>query len=71
MSRLLVVDDDSDIALALRLLFVNAEGVPINEYLPEDHEGRAASGVVEDPTPGKGRAVARVLEKQAQEGGTS
>jgi len=50
------------------LLFVNADGVPITEYLPEDHEGRQAYGVVKDPSPGKGRAVARVLEKQAQEG---
>jgi len=50
------------------LLFVNSEGVPITEYLPEDHEGRHAYGVVTDPSPGKGRAVARVLEKQSQEG---
>ena len=53
------------------LLFVTAEGVPITEYLPEDHEGRDAYGVVKDPTPGKGRAVARVMEKQAQEGESS
>jgi ferredoxin-thioredoxin reductase catalytic chain len=50
------------------LLFVTAEGVPITEYLPEDHEGRDAYGVVKDPSPDKGRAVARVLEKQSQEG---
>jgi ferredoxin-thioredoxin reductase catalytic chain len=50
------------------LLFVNEEGVPITEYLPEDHEGRQAYGVVKDPSPGKGRAVARVQEKQAKEG---
>jgi len=49
------------------LLFVNKDGVPITEYLPEDHEGRQAYGIVKDPTPDKGRAVARVLEKQAQE----
>jgi ferredoxin-thioredoxin reductase catalytic chain len=49
------------------LLFVTPEGLPITEYLPEDHEGRQAYGVVTDPTPGKGRAVARVLDKQAQE----
>jgi ferredoxin-thioredoxin reductase catalytic chain len=53
------------------LLFVNSEGVPITEYLPEDHEGRHAYGIVKDPTPGKGRAVARVMEKQAQEGESS
>jgi ferredoxin-thioredoxin reductase catalytic chain len=48
------------------LLFVNAEGVPITEYLPEDHEGRQAYGVVKDPLPGKGRAMARVLQKQGR-----
>ena len=32
------------------LLFVNKEGLPITEYLPEDHEGRAIYGLVEDPT---------------------
>ena len=50
------------------LLFVTSEGVPITEYLPEGHEGLDAYGVVKDPSPGKGRAVARVLEKQGQEG---
>jgi ferredoxin-thioredoxin reductase catalytic chain len=49
------------------LLFVTKEGVPITEHLPEDHEGRQAYGVVKDPEPTKGRAVARVLEKQDQE----
>ena len=46
------------------LLFVNEEGVPITEHLPEDHEGRQAYGVVKDPNPAKGRAMAKVLEKQ-------
>ncbi|MGH7393392.1 MAG: ferredoxin-thioredoxin reductase catalytic domain-containing protein [Candidatus Rokuibacteriota bacterium] len=49
------------------LLFVTPEGPPITEYLPEDHEGRAAYGVVRDPTPERGRATARVLEKQRAE----
>jgi ferredoxin-thioredoxin reductase catalytic chain len=39
------------------LLFVNASGQPITEYLPEDHVGRRAYGVVNDPTPDKGRAL--------------
>lgn len=39
------------------LLFVNADGMPITEYLPEDHEGRHAYGLIPDPTPGKGRAL--------------
>lgn len=37
------------------LLFVNAEGQPITEHLPEDHEGRLAYGLVPDPAPDKGR----------------
>jgi ferredoxin-thioredoxin reductase catalytic chain len=37
------------------LLFVRPDGLPITEYLPEDHEARQAYGVVEDPTPGRGR----------------
>lgn len=37
------------------LLFVNEEGLPVTEYLPEDHEGRQVYGVVKDPSPGKGR----------------
>jgi ferredoxin-thioredoxin reductase catalytic chain len=37
------------------LLFVTPEGLPITEYLPEDHEGRQMYGLVTDPTPDKGR----------------
>ncbi len=37
------------------LLFVTPEGLPVTEYLPEDHYGRSNYGVVKDPTPGKGR----------------
>jgi len=39
------------------LLFVRKDGLPITEYLPEDHEGRKCYGLVTDPTPGKGRAL--------------
>lgn len=39
------------------LLFVREDGLPITEYLPEDHEGRQAYGLVTDPTPTKGRAL--------------
>jgi ferredoxin-thioredoxin reductase catalytic chain len=39
------------------LLFVNPEGLPITEYLPEDHEGRQVYGLVKDPNPDKGRAL--------------
>jgi len=37
------------------LLFVSPEGLPITEYLPEEHEGRQIYGLVTDPTPEKGR----------------
>ena len=37
------------------LLFVNEDGLPITEYLPEDHEGREIYGLVKDPTPEQGR----------------
>jgi ferredoxin-thioredoxin reductase catalytic chain len=37
------------------LLFVREDGLPITEYLPEDHEGRQIYGLVTDPTPDKGR----------------
>jgi ferredoxin-thioredoxin reductase catalytic chain len=52
------------------LLFVTPEGLPITEYLPEDHDGRKAYGVVKDPTPDKGRALrdkAAEREKERQE----
>ena len=39
------------------LLFVREDGWPITEYLPEDHEGRQAYGLITDPTPDKGRAL--------------
>lgn len=45
------------------LLFVTPEGLPITEYLPENHEGRRTYGLVTDPTPDKGRA----LRDKAQE----
>jgi len=37
------------------LLFVTPDGLPITEYLPEDHHGRITYGLVKDPTPDKGR----------------
>lgn len=39
------------------LLFTTKEGVPITEYLPEDHEGRKTYGLVKDPDPTKGRPL--------------
>ena len=44
------------------LLFVTPEGQPITEYLPEDHEGRQIYGLVEDPTPDKGREASPKTE---------
>lgn len=51
------------------LLFVTEEGLPITEYLPEDHEGRVIYGLVKDPTPDQGResrdkAEAREIERK-------
>ncbi|OEU65434.1 MAG: ferredoxin:thioredoxin reductase [Desulfovibrio sp. S3730MH75] len=37
------------------LLFVNSEGNPITEYLPNDHDGLTTYGLVSDPAPEKGR----------------
>ena len=49
------------------LLFVTPEGVPITEYLPEDHEGRQIYGLVKDPTPGKGREARAKVEETSNE----
>lgn len=45
---------------------VNEEGLPITEYLPEDHEGREIYGLVTNPTPDKGRALGRVLKERGE-----
>jgi ferredoxin-thioredoxin reductase catalytic chain len=39
------------------LLFVTPEGLPVTEYLPEDHKGRQIYGLVRDPTPEQGRPL--------------
>jgi ferredoxin-thioredoxin reductase catalytic chain len=49
------------------LLFVNTQGLPITEYLPEDHEGRKTYGLVKDPTPDKGRALRNQAEAREKE----
>ncbi len=52
------------------LLFVNKDGLPITEYLPPDHDGLKAYGVVKDPLPEKGRALrgqAEAREKERKE----
>lgn len=49
------------------LLFTTPEGLPITEYLPEDHEGRKSYGTVKDPTPEKGRALkSKALERELE-----
>lgn len=54
------------------LLFVNEDGLPITEYLPEDHEGREIYGLIEDPTPDKGRALGRIeAARRAEANGNS
>ena len=46
------------------LLFVDKEGLPITEYLPEDHEGRQMYGLVKDPHPDKGRVLRHKAEER-------
>ena len=46
------------------LLFVTPEGLPITEYLPEDHEGRQIYDLVKDPTPDKGREARAKVENK-------
>jgi ferredoxin-thioredoxin reductase catalytic chain len=49
------------------LLFVDEQGRPITEYLPEDHEGRKTYGLVKDPTPDKGRALRKMAAEREKE----
>ncbi len=46
------------------LLFVDKEGMPITEHLPEDHEGKEMYGPIEDPHPDKGRALRHKAEER-------
>ena len=50
------------------LLFVREDGLPITEYLPEDHEGRKSYGLVKDPTPDKGRALKHIADRNKHGG---
>ncbi len=49
------------------LLFVNEERLPITEHLPDGHEGREIYGLVEDPTPDKGRPLRNKGQEREQE----
>jgi ferredoxin-thioredoxin reductase catalytic chain len=49
------------------MLFNNEEGFPITEHLPEEHEGKVMYGLIEDPTPDKGRALRAKAEEREQE----
>jgi ferredoxin-thioredoxin reductase catalytic chain len=49
------------------LLFVDAQGLPITEYLPQDHDGRKTYGLVKDPTPDKGRALRNMAAEREKE----
>ena len=49
------------------LLFITPEGLPVTEYLPEDHEGRQVYGLIKDPTPDKGRELRAKAEEKAAE----
>ncbi len=49
------------------LLFVNIEGMPITEYLPDDHEGRHTYGLVNDPSPELGRPLRNKAPEREEE----
>jgi len=49
------------------LLFTNDKGLPITEYLPQNHEGRQIYGEVKDPTPELGRPLRGKAEEREQE----
>jgi ferredoxin-thioredoxin reductase catalytic chain len=49
------------------LLFVNEQGLPITEYLPDGHDGRIAFGVVADPTPDQGRPSRHLADAREKE----
>ena len=49
------------------LLFVREDGLPITEYLPEDHDGRRTYGLVTDPTPDKGRGCRHLAPEREKE----
>ena len=42
------------------MLFVNADGKPVTEHLPEGHEGPVAYGNIADPAPEKGHREQRL-----------
>jgi len=44
------------------LLFVNAEGNPVTEHLPEEHNGREVYGNIVDPAPERGRKGQHMLK---------
>jgi ferredoxin-thioredoxin reductase catalytic chain len=44
------------------LLFVTPQGLPVTEYLPEGHEGRAIYGLVSDPIPDRGREARHQID---------
>ena len=49
------------------LLFLNDEGLPITEYLPEGHEGLQIHGLVKDSQPEKGRPLRGKAEEREKE----
>ncbi len=49
------------------LLFVNEEGKPITEHLPQNHEALQTYGLVLDPAPDKGRPLRSFAAKREEE----
>ncbi len=49
------------------MLFVNEDGFPITEYLPEGHEALESYGIIKDPEPEKGRPLRHKAAEREQE----
>ena len=49
------------------MLFLNEDGFPITEYLPEHHEGTQTYGLIKDPNPDKGRPMREKVEEREKE----
>jgi hypothetical protein len=50
------------------MLFVNEEGFPITEYLPDGHEALESYGVIKDSHPEKGRPLRQKENKSESTG---
>ena len=63
----LCVRRHADLQVLSVTIVCNSDGQLITEYLPEDHDGRRAYGLVKDPTPEKGRPLRAMAAEREQE----